>query len=1068
LKESKKKGWVTLSIGKANMNLNKSLLTPFFCVVFFLGGGCKPLGGVEANEDPGTYSGDKFKEHIRSSEPLTPEDEKLSFKLPPGFEIELFAAEPDIGKPMNIAFDAKGRMWVTQSFEYPYAASSGNGHDVITILEDTNKDGKADRFTSFIDTLNIPIGILPFNDGAIAYSIPNIFKFSDTDADLKADKRNTLIGSFSYKDTHGMVNNLVRGYDGWVHACHGFNTSIVAGADMDSIKLVYGNTFRFRTDGSRVEQTTYGRINPFGLVYDEYGYMYSTDCHTSPLYQLIRGGDYAQWGKIPDIGFAPVMKPLEDEATALAGLAYYADTKFPEEYRRNFFIGDVVKSRVYRNSFSFKGSSPIGKKEADFILSEDPWFRPVDVKMGPDGALYIADFYNSIIGHSEVPLDHPKRDRERGRIWRVTYKGEAKIPLNLAEANVKTLLAALNEDNLLVRMTAADQLVDRYGPSAIEPTKDLLNKKEISPNQYIHCLWVLLRLDALTKERVHYSANHADPLIRLHTMRILAEIEDSDQSYFSLVAAALSDGDPHVKRAALDVLIKYPTITSLAHVLSTQQQTPDYDSHLVYTSRLTLRNLLRNKPLFDKVIAEKWEQKDAICLADVMVGVPSSESALFLFNYIDAYSLPTDNLEIAFQHIARYVPSDQLNMAINVAFQKKGNTLDSDFEIFKGLRKGVLQRGERENEQLIMWGKRLTKHLLALYPATNLLDNDTQVLSRLNMAIELAGHYKLASHETQVRAFLEDRTNLSINDPDWDTFIKIRSVMDLKAGALRALLHINPENNAEFISRFLHEDQSPLELRKRAAGILGEFSGPVITGILSSVDNAPSDLQGDIVVALATTVEGKDIIFQKVMKGEWPARLLVEPKVEERILLNSSSKQQREYKQLIADLNPGNQEKDILIDARFTAYNLSSKGASSKEKLVLSEMGRKVFLQNCSGCHSIGQEGGSIGPNLDGIGERGVKALTEKIVDPNRNISEAFRNYTIRLKDGKIMTGLYRRDEGEVMVFADMSAKEFVIAKMEIAERVASKYSIMPDNFGTVLSLEDFNALLHYFTNQKN
>ena len=217
-----------------------------FSLIFLLMG-CNDA--KKQDPDDSLYSGEKFSKHIRSTEALTPEEERSGFKLPPGFEIELFASEPDIQKPINITFDAKGRMWVTQSSEYPYPASPGKGKDRITILEDIDHDGKADRFTHFTDTLNIPIGILPMNDGAIAYSIPNIYRFTDSDDDGKADKSKKLIGPFQFNDTHGMVNNLVRGYDGWVHACHGYNISAVAGTDGDSIHMVYGNTFRFRPDG---------------------------------------------------------------------------------------------------------------------------------------------------------------------------------------------------------------------------------------------------------------------------------------------------------------------------------------------------------------------------------------------------------------------------------------------------------------------------------------------------------------------------------------------------------------------------------------------------------------------------------------------------------------------------------------------------------------------------------------------------------------------------------------------------------------------------------------------------
>ena len=233
------------------------------------------------------------------------------------------------------------------------------------------------------------------------------------------------------------------------------------------------------------------------MAYDERGYLYSTDCHTSPLYQLIRGADYTQWGKEEAMGFAPDMKPLEREATALCGIAYYADVKYPEEYQGNFYIGDAVASRVYRNSFTFKGSSPVGKLEEEFVLSEDPWFRPVDVKLGPDGALYIADFYNSIIGHYEVPLNHPKRDKIRGRIWRITYKGDRNEVKDLITASLAELLSALDHDNLVVRLAAANQLDDRIGKAAIDPLTNLIAKQDVSARAYIHGLWVLHRLNAL-------------------------------------------------------------------------------------------------------------------------------------------------------------------------------------------------------------------------------------------------------------------------------------------------------------------------------------------------------------------------------------------------------------------------------------------------------------------------------------------------------------------------------------------------------------------------------------------
>jgi putative membrane-bound dehydrogenase-like protein len=277
---------------KCMKTINRSIF--ILVVLALLTQGCsQPKEKGEGNpKGPSTNpeETDLYSEHVRTTEYQTPEEERQQFVLPPGFEVTLFASEPDITKPINMAFDEKGRLWVSQSSEYPIAAGPGGGNDRITILEDTDGDGRADKINDFTNELNIPIGIMPIKGGAVGYSIPNIYKFTDSDNDGKADKREVLYGEFEHKDTHGMVNNFIRGFDGWMHASHGYsNISVIAGTDGDSIKMVSGNTFRFKLDGSRVEKTTDGRINPFGSDFDEMGYLYSADCHTLPIYQLSFG-----------------------------------------------------------------------------------------------------------------------------------------------------------------------------------------------------------------------------------------------------------------------------------------------------------------------------------------------------------------------------------------------------------------------------------------------------------------------------------------------------------------------------------------------------------------------------------------------------------------------------------------------------------------------------------------------------------------------------------------------------------------------------------------------------------
>src|SRR5205807_7100824 len=216
------------------------------------------------------------------------------------------------------------------------------------------------------------------------------------------------------------------------------------------------NTYRFKPDGSHIEYWTHGQVNPFGLAFDPLGNLFSCDCHSRPVMQLLRGGWYTSFARPHDgLGFAPEMMKHDHGSTAIAGITYYAAEHFPPEYRDNVFIGNVVTNRINRDRLERHGSTYKAIEMPDFVKCDDPWFRPVDIRLGPDGALYVADFYNRIIGHYEVPLDHPGRDREKGRIWRIVYKGtdgtqKPRAFRDLTKADCSLLIEELDNPNLAV------------------------------------------------------------------------------------------------------------------------------------------------------------------------------------------------------------------------------------------------------------------------------------------------------------------------------------------------------------------------------------------------------------------------------------------------------------------------------------------------------------------------------------------------------------------------------------------------------------------------------------------
>ncbi|MFM7075308.1 MAG: PVC-type heme-binding CxxCH protein, partial [Planctomycetaceae bacterium] len=500
---------------------------------------------------------------VAPTEALQPREEQAKFRLPEGFAIELVAAEPDIQKPMNLAFDARGRLWVTHSVEYPFAAKEGTPpRDGVTVLSDFGPDGRARKAVRFADDLNIPIGVLPLGRGdeAIVWSIPNIWKLADTDGDGRADTREVLYGPFDFVDTHGDQNAFRLGPDGWVYACHGFRNDSkvkVRGKGDVVMELQSGNTYRFRPDGSAIEPVTRGQVNPFGMDVDALGNAFTADCHSRPVTMLVRGGVYESLGKPHDgLGFAPPMTGHDHGSTGIAGVVAWDDAAaFPAGYEGDLFVGNVITNTVHRDRLGWRGSSPWVDAPEDFLVCDDWWFRPVDLRLGPDGALYVADFYNCIIGHYEVDLHHPRRDRERGRVWRVVWRGERRsVPgprlasHDLTGAEVPALLRLLSAPNRTLRELALAELLERAarddalaGSLRAAAAGLARGEGEATPHGRALAVWLLARLGGLDADTAEAVAGAAEREPRVHLVKALDALGGWDDRRRALVSGRLAD-----------------------------------------------------------------------------------------------------------------------------------------------------------------------------------------------------------------------------------------------------------------------------------------------------------------------------------------------------------------------------------------------------------------------------------------------------------------------------------------------------------------------------------------------
>ena len=985
---------------------------------------------------------------VVETDPLSPEEQQKKFHLPPGFEIELVAADPDIGQPMNLNFDAQGRLYVTSSVEYPYPAQGRAGKDTLKRFEDRDGDGRYETIVTLLDDLNIPIGNTPVYRDVIAYGIPHIARYSASREGGPLDEKRVLFGPFGFDDTHGMNNSFTRWLDGWIYACHGFrNTSSVKASDGSSVTMNSGNTYRFRPDGSRIEQLTWGQVNPFGLCFDPLGNMYTADCHSSPMYQLIRGAYYPSFGKPHDgLGFGPLLVEHSHGSTGIGGIAYYAADQFPPEYRDTIFVCNPVTCRINHDRMEQHGSTYRGIEQPDFVSCDDLWFRPVDVQVGPDGALYVADFYNCIIGHYEVRLDHPRRDRHRGRIWRISYKGTAEKPAeplspapDLTKEPLVGLWKRLADPNLTVRMLATNEMVDRFdADSAPWLTRATFVSK--IPTQRAHGLWVLHRWgrldDPFISGFVEKLADDDSPLVRVHLIKALAEREKwegDSPDIAKLVRGKFTDDDPFVRRAAAEALGRHPDAANLAPLIELCNSTPADDTHLLHTARIALRNQLLVDGMYEA--AGKQFAKDRAAMArllDVSLGVRSPESAEFIVAGLVRGEEPSALRNDLVRHAAQHLRPERLEHLFGLLTVLAPITHEEQARLILTTHQSVAPRGVALSDELRDDAESLVRELLPK------ADQSSAVL-----AAQLARELRLAdTYDLLASAAVAD------NIPD-----------AARGASMEACMTLRPDEGVALVTRVVSDGAQSAAARNKAAQVLAaantDASRAALAGQLAHV---PFGLGIEIATGLARNRQGAELLLETVAAGKASPQLLQQQGV--RQSLQSAGVPDLEAR--IAELTAGLPAIDEAITRAIAARRDGFRAASPDLG-----MGRALFTKNCASCHRAAGEGTKIGPDLDGIGNRGLERLLEDVLDPNRNVDPAFRTTVVQTADGQVISGLLLREEGGVLIFADKEGKEVRVAETDVDERKVIPLSPMPANVSELVGDAEFYHLFGYLLELK-
>lgn len=557
---------------------------------------------------PGIYSDANVPNYERRNPaPLfqhafTPAESQKRIQVPVDFELELFASEPNVTNPIAMAWDERGRLWVIETVDYPNDVRNqdGVGDDRIKICEDTDGDGKADKFTVFADNLNIPTSMAFSNGGVIVSQAPHMVFLKDTNGDDKADVRENIISGWGQNDTHAGPSNLKYGFDNKIWGVVGY-----AGFDgnIDGQKFKFGQgVYNFTPDGKDFEFLARTSNNTWGLGFTEENDIFiSTANNTHSAYFSMP----AKFMKrtLPTTTVQPVQKldghydihvvfpnlrqvDVQGGFTAAAGHNFYTARNFPKNYwNRIAFVAEPTGRMLHNAIIEKSGAGFIEKDGWNLMASSDEWMSPVHAEVGPDGAVWVADWYDFIIQHNPTPRGfengkgnayiNPLRDKERGRIYRVKYKNaKPYTPIKLSKDDTEGLIAALQNDNMFWRTTAQRLLVESKSQAAIPALINIINKRSVDEiglnSPAVHALWTLHGIGALNGsnaevlQAVTAALTHPAAGVRKAAVQVLPK---SHTTEILQKSGVLKDTDLRVRLAALLSIAEQPASVHFGHLL---------------------------------------------------------------------------------------------------------------------------------------------------------------------------------------------------------------------------------------------------------------------------------------------------------------------------------------------------------------------------------------------------------------------------------------------------------------------------------------------------------------------
>jgi putative membrane-bound dehydrogenase-like protein len=956
---------------------------------------------------------------------LSPEEALKHFKVADGFEVKLFASEPLVRQPVTMTFDDRGRMWVIQYLQYPAPAGlkpievdrylrtrydrvpepppqGPRGADKITILEDTDGDGRADRAKDFVTGLNLASALAIGNGGVYVGQAPYLLFYPDRDRnDVPDSDPEVLLTGFGMEDAHAVVNSLQFGPDGWLYGAQGSTVT----ADIRGIGFQQG-IWRYHPASKRFELFSEGGGNTWGLDFDRHGNAIAgTNWGDAVCLHQVQGGYYVK-------GFSkhgPLHNPYAygyfDHVKhhghvgghVTCGGIVYQGGAFPEAFDNTYIAANLLSNAVYWSAIEPAGSTFTTRYLGTLLETDDIWFRPIDCLSGPDGSVYVADWYDQRANHV-IPED--TWDRSNGRVWKIAYRGAARPAetLGLAARSSDQLVDLLSHRNEWYAREARRILSERRDAAVLSRLQKLI-EQTADEHLALEALWTLYVSGGWNNALAIKLLDHASPQVRAWSVRLIGD-EKRELS-------------PAVRQRLVELADREPNPAVRSQLACTCKRLKA-DDGLAIVTRLMRRGEDQPDPHIPLLLWWAIEDK-AITARDRVLG---------LFASSETWQLP----------IVRGTLVERLARRYLAERSEAGYTACAELL-------SLAPRSEDARLLVAAMDRDFSGRPLDRVPAplerplAKLWAQDALDPTLTRFALRLGGREAYA----RALARATDR-----GEPQEVRLALIAAIGQRARGdALGPLLSLLDEPQPQAAA-----------IRMATLAALAHFADESIAeGVLSRYAEFSASLRQAAVVLLCSRTTWSRRLVEAVAKGRVDPQDVSIDQVRQ-MLAHDDRELASEIETRFGKIRPTTPgEKQAYVPVLGRVLNA---GQGDLER------GHQLFTKHCATCHTLHGEGNKVGPDLTSADRKNRDVLLINILDPSGTIRPEFVSQTAMLTDGRVLTGLVTESSEQQITLVDAKNQKTTLARDEIEEINPSTQSLMPERLLEPLAPQELRDLFRY------